>query len=215
MSLVASNIFSDITDTLHDWSSHWWFFAAIFAIALLDSVIPAVPSETTVIIGGVAVATGDPPYTLWMVIVAGALGAFLGDNLAYAIGHKFSPWFHRRAETKPRTAARLQWATDQIRTRGGPLLITARFIPGGRSVLTITSGITRQPRLWFAGWIAVAAVIWASYAAVLAFVVGQPFEDNHTAAFWVAFGTALAVNVLIEVVRWVLHRRSPKEVAVG
>ena len=34
----------------------------------------------------------------------------------------------------------------QINDRGGLLLITARFIPGGRTAVTIASGITRQSR---------------------------------------------------------------------
>ena len=207
----SSGIITRLTDTLDDWSSAWWFLAAIFVIAYLDSVIPAVPSETSVIIGGVAVATGAAPYTLGMVIAAGAVGAFLGDNTAYALGHRFSGWFHRRAEHREKTARRLRWATDQIRTRGGPLLITARFIPGGRTALTLTSGITRQPRWWFVRWVAVAGTIWAAYAAGLAFLVGQPFKDDHTTAFWVAFGTAIGINVVIELVRWLRHRKRPKE----
>ena len=62
---------SDLTDKLGDWAGNWWFLGVIFAIALLDSVIPIVPSETTVIVGGVAVATGDAPYPLIAVIAAG------------------------------------------------------------------------------------------------------------------------------------------------
>src|SRR5262245_7756761 len=82
-----------------------------------------------------------------------------------------------------------------------PLLITVRFIPGGRSILTISSGITRQRRSWFAKWVAIAAVIWATYAAGLAYIVGQPFEDNHTAAFLVAFAAAMTMTIIVEVVR--------------
>jgi membrane-associated protein len=92
----------------------------------------------------------------------------------------------------------------------GALLITARFIPGGRTIVTLSCGITRQRHWWFAKWVGIAAVIWATYASVLAFVVGQPFKDNHTAAFWVAFGTALGVNVLIEVVRHLRAKRAPE-----
>lgn len=210
-----SGFFTQLTDYLDEWSAEWWFLAAIFAVALLDSVIPAVPSETTVIVGGVAVATGSAPYSLWMVIVAAALGAFLGDNLAYTIGRWFSPAFERRADRKPKFARRLHWARDQLRVRGGPLLISARFLPGGRSVLTLSSGITRQPRGWFAKWVAIAAVIWATYAAGLAYLVGQPFEDDHTKAFWVAFATAIGMTVLIEVVRWLRERAGRrKEVVV-
>ena len=177
----------------------------VFTIAFLDSVVPVVPSETTVIIAGVAVATGNAEYALWTVIVAGAVGAFLGDNTAYAIGHHWGKWFHRRAEHRPKFKARLDWADSQIKKRGGPLLITARFIPGGRTALTLSSGITRQHRWWFVRWVALATLLWASYAAGLAFVVGKPFKDDHTKAFWIAFGTAMAVNVMIEVIR---HRRS-------
>lgn len=196
---------SDLTDTLAGWAGNWWFLAVIFVIALLDSVIPVVPSETTVIIGGVAVATGDAPYPLLAVIGAGALGAFIGDNLAYTIGHHWSGAFQRRADRKPKFDARLQWARSQIKVRGGLLLITARFIPGGRTALTLACGITRQPRGWFVAWVAVAATIWATYAAGLARLVGEPFKDDHTKAFWIAFGTALGINAVIELIR---HRRA-------
>ena len=90
------SLLSDLTDWLEDIASQWWFLIVIFGIALLDSVIPIVPSETTVIIGGVAAGAGD--QSLVLVILAGALGAFCGDNMAYSIGRWWAPWFNRRAE---------------------------------------------------------------------------------------------------------------------
>jgi len=148
-----------------------------------------------------------------LVIIAGAFGAFLGDNLAYTIGNRFKGLVNRWAERKPTRRARLDGAARQIRKRGGMLLITARFIPGGRTLLTISSGVTEQPRRWFAGWIAVATIIWASYAGLLGFFFGQAFEDDHTLAFWLAFATALAITGLIEVVRWLRERRKPAATA--
>ena len=206
---------SDFTDRLADWAGNWWFLGVIFIIALLDSVIPIVPSETTVIIGGVAVATGDAPYPLLAVIAAGAAGAFIGDNMAYTIGYHWSAAFERRAERKPKFAAKLTWARAQIHERGGLLLITARFIPGGRTALTLASGITRQPRTWFVKWTLIAAAIWATYAAGLARLVGEPFADDHTKAFWIAFGTALGINVLIEAVRHFRSKHEPDLPAVS
>ena len=88
------------------------------------------------------------------------------------------------------------------------LLITARFIPGGRTALTVSSGITRQPRPWFVGWIALAVLIWATYAGLLGYIGGKTFKDDHTTAFLVAFGTALAANALIEGMRFVRKRRA-------
>lgn len=204
---MIANVVTDLTGRLDDIAGNWWFLLVIFAIAFVDSVFPVVPSETAVIMGGVAAGSGNQNVVL--VILAGASGAFLGDNFAYLLGRRFSPWITRRAETRPKLARRLGWARNQIRVRGGPLLVTARFIPGGRTALTVTSGLTRQPRGWFARWIAVAAIIWATYAAGLGFVFGNRFKDNHTAAFLLAFGAAVSITVLIEIVRHV--RSSPSE----
>ena len=117
--LAPAGIITDLTDKLDQWSSNWWFLAVIFVVAFLDSVIPIVPSETAVIIGGVAVATGSAKYALWAVIVAGATGAFLGDNMAFTIGAHWSDWFHRRGDAKPKFAYRLGWAKDQIAKHKG------------------------------------------------------------------------------------------------
>ena len=196
---LIANIFTDLTDWLSDFSANWWFLGIIALIAFLDSVVPIVPSETMVIIGGVAAGQGD--QTLLLVIAVGATGAFLGDNTAYIIGDRMSGWIQRQALRRPTWQTRLEWAGEQIRMRGGLLLITARFIPGGRTALTVSSGVTHQPRRWFVGWISVAVVIWATYAALLGYIGGKAFEDNHTLAFIVAFGAALGMTVLIEVVR--------------
>jgi len=206
---MYAGIISRLFDNLDVWSSNYWYLGVIFGLAYLDSVLPIVPSELCVIIGGVAVSTGGARYSLWLVIACGAAGAFLGDNSAYGLGRLFADRFERRAARKAGFRKRLQWADDQLESRGGPLLITARFIPGGRTALTLASGITRQPHRWFAGWASIAAVIWAGYAAGLAYVIGKPFADNHTAALLVAFGAALVVNVAIEVVRKVRGHAKP------
>jgi membrane-associated protein len=209
--VLIAGIISDVTNWLDDVSAEWWFLLVIFAIALLDSVIPIVPSETAVIIGGVAAGQGE--QSLPLVILAGALGAFCGDNTAYVIGRRFSPLINRRAERREKTRSRLDWASRQIRERGGLLLITARFIPGGRTALTVSSGLTRQSHWWFAKWVALAALIWAGYAACLGAIFGNRFKDNHTVAFLLAFGAALSITIIIETVRHVRNRGKEPEPA--
>ncbi len=209
---IVASIITDVTEWLDEFSSSWWFILIVFSVALLDSVFPVVPGETTVIAGGVAAGAGN--QSLALVIFAGAFGAFLGDNLAYWIGDRFEPRVRAWAERKPNRMARLDASGLQIKKRGGLLLITARFIPGGRTILTVSSGITQQPRLWFAAWVAVAGLIWATYAAGLGYLFGQAFEDNHAAAFWLAFGTALGITLLVEVIRWLRERGKGDEPAV-
>lgn len=206
---LASGVFdflSGLTDWLDEISSNWWFYGVIFIIALLDSVIPIVPSETTVIIGGIAAGQGK----LWVVLVIlmGATGAFAGDSIAYSLGRRFRPFVTRVVGRRKGNGDELMdKAADQIDKRGGLLLITARFIPGGRTLMTISCGATERPyKSWFLPWDALAATLWASYAAIIGYSFGEIFEDNHSLAFWLAFGTALAITAMIEVVRWYRHR---------
>jgi membrane-associated protein len=208
---LIANVITGFAEWLEEFSANWWFLLIIFSVALLDSVFPVVPGETTVIAGGVAAGAGN--QTLAFVILAGSIGAFLGDNLAYSIGNRFEPRVRAWAARKPNRAARLDAAGLQIKKRGGPLLITARFIPGGRTILTVSSGITQQPRLWFAAWVAIAATIWATYAAGLGYLFGQAFEDDHALAFWLAFGTALSITALVEVIRFLKERRTGLRIA--
>lgn len=196
--------FAQSLEWLKDFSSSPWFYAIIFVIAVLDSVLPIVPSETLVIIGGVSAGLGN----LWipLVIVCAATGAFIGDNLSYLLGREASDWVMRRQNRTEKGAKRMASVVEQVHERGGLLLITARFIPGGRTALTLSCGVTRQPRRWFVGWAALAAVIWGHYAALLGFIGGKSFEENHTLAFVIAFVAAFSVTALIEAVRWVMKR---------
>lgn len=180
-----------------------WFLPALFAIALLDAVFPVVPSETAVIMGGVAAGFGELP--LWSVAAVAAMGAICGDVLAYQLGTSFGTLLQKRAS--PRWLERVDWARAALRRRAGTFLVAARFVPGGRSAITITSGITRYPRVRFVSFIALAGLIWGSYGALLGYFFGRRFQDNHTLAFLLAFATAIAMVVVVEGIRWWKGRR--------
>src|SRR3712207_7261775 len=63
-------------------------FLVALLVPLLDAIIPAFPSETAVIALGVASGTALSLGVGTLVALA-ALGAFLGDNLSYAIGRRY------------------------------------------------------------------------------------------------------------------------------
>lgn len=202
-------ILDDVFDRLQDVSNSHWFYAIIAAIALLDSIIPIVPSETAVILGGIA--AGQHHLNIWVVIGTGAFGALAGDNIAYSIGKRFSGPIQRWYNKKPKRARKLEWATNQLRTRGGSLLLTARFIPGGRTIITLTSGITNQKRWKFVFFVIIACGLWAGYAAGLGYLFGDRFEKGSKTALLLALGVALALTVLIEIVRRKFRRKRGAE----
>lgn len=205
---MTAAVLSNFTDWLAEVSGKPWFYGLIFAIAFLDAILPIVPSETAVILGGIAAGRGS----LWLplVIVFAAVGAALGDNTSYEIGKRAAKRIERWAKAKVQREAKLDWAKTQLQKRGGSLLLTARFIPGGRTMITLASGITHQPRKRFISFVGLAATIWAAYAAILGYVFGERFKDDHTKALMLAFGCAIGVTVLIEIIRHFKNRNQPE-----
>ncbi|HKY49349.1 MAG TPA: DedA family protein [Acidimicrobiia bacterium] len=180
-----------------------WFLPLVFLIALADAIFPLVPSETAVIVGGVAAGFGQ--IDVWSVILAAALGAIAGDSIAYQLGQRTGDFLRRRSPD--RSLRRFRWAQKALQNRAGLFIVSARFIPGGRTAVTFASGVTRLRLSRFTGYVVLAGIVWAAYGTLLGFVFGRRFQEDHTQAFLFAFGSALILVALAELIRWILSRR--------
>ena len=178
----------------------------VAVLAYLDALVPVVPSETSVITAGVVASTGD--LSLALVVAAAASGAFLGDNTAYFIGHRFGTRINDRFFSSEKNRKRVEWAQRQVNERGGELIVIARFIPGGRTVVTLSAGTLGYPWRRFVLFDAAAALGWALYAALLGYFGGHAFEKAPWKGLLLALGIAFAVTGGIELARWYLRRRS-------
>jgi membrane protein DedA with SNARE-associated domain len=180
-----------------------------YLIALIlpafDAIFPVLPSETAVIALGVTTAgSADPRIAL--LVACAAAGAFLGDNLCYLLGRRFGPAVERRFFTTPKGARARAWAERSLDRYGPQLIVVCRFIPGGRTAVTLTCGLIGYPRRRFVPATAVAAVIWAVYAFLIGRIGGQAFEHNIWAGLAVAFGASVAISALIEGIRRLRRR---------
>ena len=187
-------------------SSAWWSYPLVFGLAYADVLFPFVPSETAVITGGVLASTGRMHLSL--LIVAAALGAVGGDNTAYLLGRYFGKPLRRRFFSEGRAQKRLRWAERHVKERGGLLIVVGRFVPGGRTVVTFTSGSLEMPWRRFISFDLAAGTIWSSYAALLGYFGGRTFERAPWKGLLLAFGIALAVTGCVEAVRWLRRRRT-------
>ena len=195
-------MFSHFTHLVADASG--WAYGIVFLLAFLDAVFPVVPSETAVITAGVVAASGD--LFLPLVIVLAAAGAFLGDNTAYWIGRRFGSWVVKRFFSGQKAKKRLDWAERQIRERGGVLIVVGRFVPGGRTAITLSAGLLHYSWPRFIGLDAVAASIWAVYAALLGYFGGRAFEHEAWKGLLLALGIGFAMAGAIEGGRWIWKR---------
>jgi membrane protein DedA with SNARE-associated domain len=174
-------------------------YLIVFAIALGDGVFPAFPSESIVIVAGLLCVVGD--LSLGWVILAGALGAFAGDNISYGLGRFVGSPAQERFLNGDRSQRALAWARRQLAERGGLVIILGRYVPGGRTAVTFTAGVTHYSYPRFAGYDVIAAATWATYAALLGYFGGRFFEHHVWAALLLAFGIAGCVTLGVEAVR--------------
>ncbi|MER7416786.1 DedA family protein [Micromonospora peucetia] len=181
-----------------------WVYLLIFGLTAVDAFFPAVPSEAAVITAAV-LSTGGKP-SLVAVIVVAALGACVGDHVSYAIGRGGGAHRLARFPEDSRRRAGSEWARRAVHRRGGLILMTARYVPGGRTAVTLTMGAVRYPLRSFLLFDVIAAVSWALYCTMLGYFGGLAFERDPIKGILAGIGLSVAITLLLESLRWLRHR---------
>ncbi|GIJ48884.1 hypothetical protein Val02_57700 [Virgisporangium aliadipatigenens] len=176
-----------------------WLYLVLMSVSLLDSFLPLIPSEPVIIIAGVLAAAGTTNVLL--VIAATAVGAFLGDQIPYGLGRWLSSRIEKRLPPGSKRRATHDWISQHLAARGGFVLVSTRFIPVGRYLVTVTSGMVRYNYRHFLLFTVLGGTAWSTYTVLTGYVGGWLFQDNALLAF--AFGLALAfvLTGAVEVVR--------------
>ena len=194
-------------DQFTEWiSGAWWSYPLIFAVSMIDAFFPVVPSESVVITAGNLASSGD--LRLLGVIAAAAGGAIVGDNISYAIGKYAGEHTVKRLFRSDKARRGFEWAEQQLERRGFYIIVIARFIPGGRTAVTFSSGYTHaMPWRKFIVADVCAGLIWGTYAAMLGYVGGKTFEDQPWKGLFLGFLIAIGVAGGIEAIRWYIGKR--------
>ncbi|BDZ59822.1 DedA family protein [Barrientosiimonas endolithica] len=184
-----------LNQLITDHAAATWVLPVIFSFAMLDGLFPPLPSESLLIaLAAVGAASGAP--NLVALAVVAAVGAWLGDNLAYAIGRRIDA--DRLSARSPRLARARVWAEGQLERRGGVIILVARYIPVGRVAVNLTAGSTGYSRRRFAGLTALSCTTWATYSVALGALAGHWVERNPLLGAAIGIALAVSVGLLIE-----------------
>lgn len=183
-----------------------WLYVVLFTVSALDSFLPLIPSEPVIIIAGVFAVSGET--NLLLVIAATAAGAWAGDQFPYWLGRLFGKRMLTWLPEGSKRRASYTWVEKELARRGGFVLVTGRFIPVGRYLITLTTGMVNYPFRKYAFFTAFGAVSWSAYTVLTGYLGGVAFQDNPWAAIAVGIGLALAMIAVLEAVRHLRQRRA-------
>ena len=158
------------------------------------------PGETAIV--AAAVLAADGALSLPLVILAGAVGAVMGDSAAYWIGRAGSDPL-RRMLGRMVGADRLLAAERMVHRQGPALVFTGRFLPGIRIAINLSCGAGQMsyPRVLL--FDSMGGVVWSAQAALLGYFAGRAFADQ----IWVAFLVAFSVTAIVASYVGVRERR--------
>lgn len=139
------------------------------------------------------------PHALVLIPVTIA-AALSGDLIAHHVGRGAGP-LTGRIRSRRTGDKLLNWAENGLSTRGGSIIVTARFIPGGRTATSIASGMIRYPRPLFAGFALLATTAWALYNVGIGMAGGLLFRERPLLGVVLGIALALVLSWLIERIR--------------
>jgi membrane protein DedA with SNARE-associated domain len=177
-------------------------YIALGAGAAIENVVPAVPADTFVVLGGFLTAVGDLQarwvfLATWLCNVASALAM-------YRIGHTHGRAFFTEGWGRRLLNAHQMETLAVFYGRWGTAAIFfTRFLPGLRAVVPVFAGVTHQPARSVIVPLAAASAIWYG-ALVWAGATAGHNLDLVLAAFgrvnlWLLIG---GVGVGAAVARW-------------
>ena len=172
-------------------------YLVIFAFVVFDAIIPIFPSESLLPTASNLAAQSGSSIELWRLIVAGALGAIVGDSLLYWLSRtvlrRFMTDQVAKAEANPKAARALQ-----VLSGTAPMLITfGRFVPGLRFIVGATMGLTRYPYPRFLLWDAIGGTLWAAYTCIFSYLVASVIDDKPLLSIAVSVVVTTALLALL------------------
>ena len=178
------------------------YLAVAGFVTLEDFGVP-VPGETVLVLGAVYAGTGR--LSLPLVALLGFLGAVVGDNIGFAIGHFGGrPLAERYGRYILLTPARLDRATELFARHGGKIITVARFIEGLRQANGIIAGIAGVHWRRFLAYNALGAALWVALWTSVGYFSGSKIDTIYT--YVTRYDTYLGIAVGVAIVVYVVLR---------
>jgi membrane protein DedA with SNARE-associated domain len=181
----------------------------LFLVVCFGAIVPVVPTGAAVS-GAAALAFHSNPVAFVFVIAAGALGAYLGDLVMYAMCRFGGEQLARRLRWL-RDEEHLAAVKERLSKSQVPVLLVSRLIPGGRVPVLLAAAFVGLSWRTFVVANAPACLLWATVYAGIGVAGGSIFEKPWQSVV----AAVLLILVVNQSISWFNKRRAAAPSAAG
>lgn len=187
-------------------------YVVLSAGAAIENVVPAVPADTFVALGGFLAGAGN--LNVWWVAIGTITSNILGAIGVYRVSRTHGAGFFRRGFGKRLMSPHQMERLGSFYERWGVLAVFgSRFLPGLRAIVPVFAGATHQPWTRVVPPLALASGIWYGGLVGLGLLAGQNLDvlSEQLGSISGVLGTTAMLAGGLIAAWWVRSRRRAKE----
>jgi membrane protein DedA with SNARE-associated domain len=210
--MISINSIVDWIQSIHE----PYTYLLVFAVLLLCGFGLPIPEDITLVAAGLMAYYGKAD--VYVMIGVGLAGVMLGDGAMFQIGKRLGyRVFEWKWMAKILHAERLELVKDKLRNHGYKVIFSARFMPGLRSLVFMSSGALGIPFHIFLIFDGLAALISVPAIVFSCYFFGDQINRAIGVIKNVEHGILVAIGagILYFVVKYVLKKRREKKEAAA
>ena len=175
-------------------------YGAILFAMFLENLIPPIPSELIMPLGGFYVSQGQLDF--FPVVLAGLLGTVIGALPWYGIGklvneERLEKWLEKNGRwigINPHDLAR---SRNWFNRYGVSLVFWGRLVPGVRTLISVPAGVELMPITPFLIWTTAGSLIWTLFLTITGFYLGDNYAKigNWISPFSSIFKSLIILSI--------------------
>ena len=177
-------------------------YGLIAMAMLLENLIPPIPSELIMPLGGVLVQEGRLAFL--PVVLAGLLGTVLGAWFWYGIGRllqaeRLAAWMGSRGRLLGLGPETLAASQAWFRRHGAAVVFWGRLLPAIRTLVSVPAGMEAMPQAPFLLWTTAGSLIWVLVLTLVGMGLGsrgaELFASLGPISGWLSAGVVLLLGL--------------------
>ena len=185
MDLLFLNIITSIPEIILDSvkdNPNIAYFVICFAM-FLENVIPPIPSEVIMPLGGFLVFQGN--LNFYVLVIFGLIGTVLGSLPWYYLGRflnekKLAIFVESKGKFLGINVKDFNKSKLWFDKYGVSLVFWGRLIPGIRTLISVPAGIELMPLKKFLVWTSLGSLIWVVLLSLAGYVFGENYRLIET-----------------------------------